>query len=126
MTAYCYFNLFTLYKMDYFGDSSKPFQLDENKMFIGELLYHLLRGVEENSHEIVELQDTGPEYSGTLDSLYDGGDHVIRVIGSALNGVASLFNNSCDVNTIKVHSVSSSIQNPECKVTRFKTSFSGT
>ena len=108
MTAYCYFNLVTLHKMDYFGDLGKPFHLDEKKMFIGDLLYHLLRGVEENSHEIVELQDIGPEYSGTLDSLYDGGDRVIRVIGSALNGVASLFNNSCDVNTIKVHSVSGS------------------
>ena len=55
--------------------------------------------------QIVELQSPGPEYCGTLDSLYDGGDRVISVIGAALNGVASLFNNSCDVNTIKVHSV---------------------
>ena len=105
MTAYCYVNLFSLHKMNYFGDSSMPFELDVKKKFIGELLYHLLRGVEENSHEIVEFQDSGPEYSGTLDSLYDGGDRVISVIGAALNGVASLFNNSCDVNTIKVHSV---------------------
>ena len=47
----------------------------------------------------------GSEYSGTLDSLYDGGDQVVNVIAAALNGVTSLFNNSCDVNTVKFHQV---------------------
>ena len=51
----------------------------------------------------MELQSPGPEYCGTLDSLYDGGSEVVAVIGAALNTVSSLFNNSCDVNTVKFH-----------------------
>ena len=65
-------------------------------------MYHFLRALDENSHEVVELQQPGPGYTSTLDSLYDG-EEVISVIGAALNGVCSLFNNSCDVNTLKYH-----------------------
>ena len=105
MTAYTYYYLLSLHKMGYFGDKDAKFLMDANVIYIGQLMFHYLRGVEENSHEIVEFNDVGPEYSGTLDSLYDGGDAVINVIGGALNGVASLFNNSCDVNTVKFHQV---------------------
>ena len=105
MTAYTYYYLLCLHKMGYFGDKDAKFEMEETVLYIGQLLFHYLRGVEENSHEIVEFNDVGPEYSGTLDSLYDGGESVINVIGGALNGVASLFNNSCDVNTVKFHQV---------------------
>jgi len=106
MGTYVYYFLTSLVKMNYFGDSNNKGQeivLDESKLYICKLLYHFLLAVEENSHEIVEFNDKGPEYSGTLDSLYDGGDQVVNVIAAALNGVTSLFNNSCDVNTVKFH-----------------------
>ena len=122
MTAYCYHYLVCLQRMGYFGEvtRSSALQLDEaglevgellyctvlycTVLEVGELLYHFLRALDENSHEVVELQQPGPGYQGTIDSLYDGED-VISVIGAALNGVCSLFNNSCDVNTVKFHRV---------------------
>ena len=108
MTATAYYYLYCLHKMKYFGDSTEMV-MNEDSLYIGELLFHLLCGVEENSHEVVEFSSVGPEYSGTLDSLYDGGEEVIHVIGAALNGVASLFNNSCDVNTVKFHQVTNQL-----------------
>ena len=105
MTAHTYYYLYSLHKMNYFDDKDADFSLDDDKLLIGGLLYHFLAGVEENSHEIVQFESPGPEYCGTLDSLYDGGDQVINIIGAALNGVTSLFNNSCDVNTVKFHQV---------------------
>ena len=105
MTAFAYYYLFFLHKVKYFGDDNETLEMNEDTLLIGELLFHFLCCVEENSHEVVEFHNVGSEYSGTLDSLYDGGDEVIKVIGAALNGVASLFNNSCDVNTVKFHQV---------------------
>ena len=57
---------------------------EDSSLYIGCLLYHMLRGVEENSHEIVQFDAPGPEYCGTLDSLYDGGEAVISVIGGVI------------------------------------------
>ena len=103
MTAYAYVALHCLHKMDFFGKKGQELELHENELYIGRLLYHFLRGVEENSHEIVQLEEPGAEYCGTLDSLYDGDEPIISVIGAALNSITSMFNNSCDVNTIKYH-----------------------
>ena len=86
MTAYVYLFLTCLVKMNYFGDKDKDLVLDESKLFICKLLYHFLHAVEENSHEIVEFYDSGPEYSGTLDSLYDGQGLPIQVrVGAGKN-----------------------------------------
>ena len=103
MTAYAYLALVCLNRMNFFGKKESLLELHENELYIGKLLYHFLRGVEENSHEIVQFEEPGVEYSGTLDSLYDGDEPVLSVIGAALNSITSLFNNSCDVNTIKYH-----------------------
>ena len=104
MTATAFYYLRCLHKMGFFGVGDTEIT-SSSSLYIGSLLYHLLRGVEENSHEIVQFEDSGPEYCGSLDSLYDGGDSVITVIGGALNSISSLFNNSCDVNTVKFHQV---------------------
>lgn len=102
MTATAFYYLHCLHKMGFFGPSQSEIS-SSSSLYIGGLLFHLLRGVEENSHEIVQFDSPGPQYCGTLDSLYDGGDTVISVIGGALNSISSLFNNSCDVNTVKYH-----------------------
>lgn len=102
MTATAFYYLHCLHSMGFFGEGETDMS-SSSSLYIGGLLYHLLRGVEENSHEIVQFEEPGPEYCGSLDSLYDGGDSVISVIGGALNSISSLFNNSCDVNTVKYH-----------------------
>ena len=82
MTITAYYYLHCLHQMGFFrGDGGKTEICDDSSLYIGCLLYHLLRGVEENSHEIVQFDAPGPEYCGTLDSLYDGGESVISVIG---------------------------------------------
>ena len=85
MTITAYYYLHCLHQMGFFADGGdgggKTEMCDDSSLYIGSLLYHLLRGVEENSHEIVQFDDPGPEYCGTLDSLYDGGEAVISVIG---------------------------------------------
>ena len=103
MTALAYVGLHSLHKMNFFGKKQLVLDMGEDELYIGSLLYHFLRGVEENSHEIVQFEEPGTEYCGTLDSLYDGEEPVISVIGAAFNSVSSLFNNSCDVNTVKYH-----------------------
>ena len=85
MTITAFYYLHCLHQMGFFtgvgGVGGKTEMCDDSSLYIGCLLYHLLRGVEENSHEIVQFEAPGPEYCGTLDSLYDGGESVISVIG---------------------------------------------
>ena len=82
MTITAFYYLHCLHQMGFFaGVGGKTEMCDDSSLYIGSLLYHLLRGVEENSHEIVQFEAPGPEYCGTLDSLYDGGESVISVIG---------------------------------------------
>ena len=82
MTITAYYYLHCLHQMGFFrGGDGETEICDDSSLYIGCLLYHLLRGVEENSHEIVQFDAPGPEYCGTLDSLYDGGESVISVIG---------------------------------------------
>ena len=63
MTAYVYYFLISLIKMNYFGDKDQAIVIDESKLYICKLLYHFLQAVEENSHEIVEFSDKGQEWS---------------------------------------------------------------
>ena len=85
MTITAYYYLHCLHQMGFFAGvgavGGKTEMCDASSLYIGCLLYLLLRGVEENSHEIVQFAAPGPEYCGTLDSLYDGGESVISVIG---------------------------------------------
>ena len=81
MTITAYYYLHCLHQMGFFSSVGETKKSDDSSLYIGCLLYHLLRGVEENSHEIVQFDTLGPEYCGTLDSLYDGGESVISVIG---------------------------------------------
>ena len=41
--------------------------------------------------------------SRALDGAHNITSNMMQVIGAALNSVTSLFNNSCDVNTVKFH-----------------------
>ena len=41
--------------------------------------------------------------SRALDGANNITSNMMQVIGAALNSVTSLFNNSCDVNTVKFH-----------------------
>jgi hypothetical protein len=67
MTPYAYVALCCLHKMDFFGKREKPLELQDEESYIGQLLYHFLRGVEETSHEIFQFEEPGLEYCGTLD-----------------------------------------------------------
>ncbi|XP_023325978.1 SET and MYND domain-containing protein 4 [Eurytemora carolleeae] len=103
MTVQAYYVLDCLRRMGFFGEKSS----DEDELYIGRLAYCFLLGVEENSHQIVEYQNhTG--YTGSFDSLFDSED-LIAVIGSGVTRYTSLFNNSCDVNTIKYHQGKSTV-----------------
>ena len=89
MTITAFYYLHCLHQMGFFAGLGKTEMCDDSSLYIGCLLYHLLRGVEENSHEIVQFDDPGPQYSGSLDSLYDGGEAVISVIGGVRRTAAT-------------------------------------
>ena len=104
MSAQAVYIIFCLRRMGYFKPAScDSAKLSEDELFIGGLAYDFLLSIDENSHQIVEYNQPGSEFSGSFDSLYEGNNNVVAVIGSAVNRYTSLFNNSCDVNTIKFH-----------------------
>ena len=44
------------------------FQITDEKMFIGRLLYNFLLSVDENSHQIMEYTQPGSEFAGSIHS----------------------------------------------------------
>ena len=139
------------------------FQITDEKMFIGRLLYNFLLSVDENSHQIMEYTQPGSEFAGSIHSeiykmisqkivealtllclllilkewskfyhfcylqeilipslkereksyqIQVGKINLMLILlstfpslGSGISKYISLFNNSCDVNTIKFHQV---------------------
>jgi len=104
VSGLAYIALVALHRMGCLStEPSAPLNLGKQEHLMARLAHHFLLAVGDNSHQVVELLQPGSDYVGSLDSLYDGDQPVIEVIGAALNSVTSLFNNSCDVNTVKFH-----------------------
>jgi len=104
VSGLAYIALVALHRMGCFSSqATASLELGKQEHLMARLAHHFLLAVGDNSHQVVELLRPGKDYMGTLDSLYDSDQPVIQVIGAALNSVTSLFNNSCDVNTVKFH-----------------------
>lgn len=75
-------------------------------MIIGMMIQHVLKIADDNCHEICELDLPANEDFDFSALRQSGSDtsKLMSVIGAAIYLNISLFNNSCDVNTMKYHS----------------------
>ena len=93
--------LLTLLKtMGYFEENSQA-ALDPEHLAIGALLNHFIKVSDDNCHEICELALPDSGEADGFDALFQQVDQVVQVVGVAIYPKMSLFNNSCDVNTVK-------------------------
>ena len=100
--AYAYFLICILKKMSYF-DNNKEEAFETEHAVIGKFINHFLKIADDNCHEVCELDVPKSVESKTFDELFESNDTAINVVGVAIYPKMSLFNNSCDVNTLKYH-----------------------
>lgn len=98
--AQAYFLLTVLKTLGYFEDSS-PAGLGAEHFAIGALLNHLVKVSGDNCHEVCELRLPTFSTPTSFDDLFQHVEEVVQVVGVAIYPRMSLFNNSCDVNTVK-------------------------
>lgn len=102
--AWTYFVLFLLKELKFFNNHDCD-SLGEDEFCIGQIVENFLKISDNNCHEICELDVSGNE-SIHYASIYQDNDDiskVVVVVGAAIYLKTSLFNNSCDVNTMKCH-----------------------
>lgn len=100
--ANAYYLLCLLKKMKYFTNND-PSTLHEEHLTVARFLDHFLRVADSNCHEVCELDTPATTAGKTFDELFDSEDSAVAVVGVAIYPTMSLFNNSCDVNTLKYH-----------------------
>jgi len=100
--AYSYFLISILKKMSYFDDNKED-AFNMEHIVIGKFIDHFLKIADDNCHEVCELDMPKSVESKSFDELFDSDDTAIKVVGVAIYPKISLFNNSCDVNTLKYH-----------------------
>ena len=98
--AHAYY-LLTILKSLGFFENNNDNALEEEHLAIGTLLNHYIKISDDNCHEISELSLPGSGRPGSFDELFQEVEEVVQVVGVAIYPRMSLFNNCCDVNTVK-------------------------
>jgi len=100
--SWSYYILFALNQMGYFQNKDIH-NFGAEHIFIAELADRLLRIADDNCHEICELDVPDENLLLNLQDICQGSVDIVKVIGAGIYPNISLFNNSCDVNTMKAH-----------------------
>ena len=100
--AYSTYLLCLLKRMEFFANND-PSVFEEEHLVVGRFLEHFLRVADDNCHEICELVKPRVTKDKSFDELFDGNDSAVSVVGVGIFPTISLFNNCCDVNTLKFH-----------------------
>jgi len=100
--AYSTYLLCLLKRMEFFANND-PSVFEEEHLVVGRFLEHFLRVADDNCHEICELVKPRLTRDKSFDELFDGNDSAVSVVGVGIFPTISLFNNCCDVNTLKFH-----------------------
>ena len=98
--AHAYYLVCVLKSLGFFEDSDDR-AFGEEHLAIGALLNHYLKISDDNCHEISELSLPKKRIPGSFDELFQEVEEVVQVVGVAIYPRMSLFNNCCDVNTVK-------------------------
>merc|ERR1719270_3203137 len=88
--------------MGYFSDNS-PESFDEEHLVVARFFEHMLKVADDNCHEICEMDTPRVVQNKGFDELFDNEDSAVKVVGVGIYPILSLFNNCCDVNTLKYH-----------------------
>jgi len=100
--AYAYYLVCILKNMSYF-ENNKDESFEMEHVVVGKFINHFLKIADDNCHEVCELDVPKSIHSKTFDELFESEDSSIKVVGVAIYPKISLFNNSCNVNTLKYH-----------------------
>ena len=98
--AHAYY-LVTILKSLGFFENNNDNAFEEEHLAIGALLNHYIKISDDNCHEISELSLPRSGRPSSFDELFQEVEEVIQVVGVAIYPRMSLFNNCCDVNTVK-------------------------
>ena len=98
--AHAYY-LVTILKSLGFFENNNDNALEEEHLAIGVLLNHYIKISDDNCHEISELSLPKSGIPSSFDELFQEVEEVVEVVGVAIYPRMSLFNNCCDVNTVK-------------------------
>ena len=97
--ALAYYTVCLLKRLEYFQDN-RAVSLQEEHLVVGRFALHFLKVADDNCHEVCELELPA---TATFTELVAAAESVVHVVGVAIYPRISLFNNSCDVNTLKYH-----------------------